>query len=183
MRKAKRAAIDADRDRWMKQAFAACFTAVEDLIDDDGPIRPGTPIGRLTESEWGWVTSTVVWAWISTRSEQAATEGWDIERVARTSDLEPDPWSVGAVASILPKLAEVLPDLDWTQPVGDWSQDSIVEFLMAGFRLMSRAHAARDAAEAQVAGEVRADVIARELNAASGGPLMTAAELDDMEKS
>jgi hypothetical protein len=117
MRGSKMAAIAADRDVWMRKATDATIAAARDLVADMGPIRPGTPVGRLTEGEWGWICSTVVWAWIGTRAEQAATEGWNAERVIRSSDLTPDPWTAGAVAAILPKLAEVCPDFDWSMPV------------------------------------------------------------------
>ena len=109
----RHAAISADRDRWTKQAFDAGIAAAKDLIGTDGPIRPGVPVGRLTESEWGWIVSTVVSAWVRIRSEQAASEGWNYERAAHTTRLEPDPWVQGAVASILPKLVEACPDLNW----------------------------------------------------------------------
>ena len=107
------AAISADRDRWTKQAFDAGIVAAKDLIGTDGRIRPGVPIGRLTKSEWGWIVSTVVSAWVRIRSEQAASEGWNYERAAHTTGLEPDPWVQGAVASILPKLVEACSDLNW----------------------------------------------------------------------
>ena len=63
------AAISADRDNWTKQAFDAGIVAAKDLIGTDGPIRPTVvPIGRLTESEWGWIVSTAVSTWVRVRS-------------------------------------------------------------------------------------------------------------------
>ena len=123
MRTNRHAAISADRDKWTKQAFDACIAAAKDLIGTDGPIRPGVPIGLLTKSEWGWFVSTVVSAWVRIRSEQAASEGWNYERAAHATGLEPDPWVQGAVASILPKLVEACPDLDWSKPVGEWDEE------------------------------------------------------------
>jgi hypothetical protein len=178
MRKAKMAAIAADRDAWMKKATEASIAAAKDVIGAEGPIRPSVPIGRLTESEWGWICSSVVWAWIATRSAQAATEGWDSERAVRTTGLAPDPWVAGAVASILSKLFEACSDLDWSVPVGSWSKDAIVEFLMAAVPLIERAVAARDVSEEKIAGKTNADVTARRMNAAAGGPQMTIQELD-----
>jgi hypothetical protein len=179
MRGSKISAIAADRDRWMRQAFEACIAAARDMVADAGPIRPGTPIGRLTEGEWGWIISSVVWAWIATRAEQAATEGWNDERAIRTTDLTPDPWDAGAVISVLPKLAEAFSDFDWSRPVGDWPRDVIAEFLTGAFHAITRALAARDIAEAKIAGATNPDVTARQMNAAAGNPRMTAAELDD----
>jgi hypothetical protein len=143
----RHAAISADRDRWTNQAFDAGIAAFKDLIGVEGPIRPGVPVGRLTESELGWFVSTVVSTWVRTRSEQASVEGWNHERAAHTTGLEPDPWVQGAVASILPKLVEACPDLNWGKAVGEWEKNDVVALLIAAFRLIQRALAARDAAE------------------------------------
>jgi hypothetical protein len=154
MRASKTAAIHAYRDTWTKAAFAACVVAAKDLIGADGPIRPLSPIGRLGEDEWGWIVSTVVWAWIATRAEQAATEGWNEERAIRATGLDPDPWFTGAVAAILPQLPEALPDIDWSKPVGEWAKDDIVAFLSTAIVLARRAVAARNVAEERLAGKL-----------------------------
>ena len=171
MRSNRRAAISADRDKWTKRAFGACIVAIKDLIGTDGLIRPGIPIGRLTKSEWGWFAGAVVSAWVRTRAEQAASEGWNYERAAHASGFEPDPWLEGAIAAILPKLADACSDLDWSKAIGEWAKGDIVAFLIAAFGLIQRALAARDAAEnPPVASGSQPDVIARELNAAAGNP-------------
>jgi hypothetical protein len=184
MRSNRRAAISADRDKWTKRAFGAGLAAAKDLIGDGGPIRPGVPVGRLTESEWGWIVSAVVSAWVRTRSEQASVEGWSCERAAHTTMLEPDPWLEGAVASILPKLAEACPALDWSKPVGEWPKDHVVAFLIAGFNLAPRAIAARDLAEnpSGLHG-TEPETVTRELNAAAGNSLLTAAEQREISNS
>jgi hypothetical protein len=179
MRRAKIAAIAADRDDWMRRATDASVAAAMNVIGDDGPIRPGVPIGRLTSHEWGWVCSSVVGAWIATRTEQAANEGWGHESAVRSTGLTPDPWTAGTIASVLPRLFEACPGLDWSQPIGAWSKDAITEFLMTAFGLIQRALAARDVTEEQVAGRTNADVVARQMNAAAGNPRMTVAEFND----
>jgi hypothetical protein len=139
------------------------------------------PIGRLTTSELGWFASAGVSAWVRTRSEQAATEGWNYERACHSTMLEPDPWLEGAVAAILPKLAEACPALDWGKPVGEWAKDDVVAFLIAVFGLIRHALATRDAAENPPgAGGANPDVVAHEFNAAAGNPLMTAAEIREL---
>jgi hypothetical protein len=178
MLKAQLAKVSADRDRWMKQAAEACINAARDVIGDSGPIRPSVPIGRLTGHEWGWICSSAVWAWIATRAEQAATEGWDSERAVRSTGLTPDPWTAGAVRAILPRLAEACPDLDWSAPVEAWSKDAVTEFLMRAFGLIERALAARDDAERRVAGATNPDVASR-ANAAAGNSPTTIQELND----
>jgi hypothetical protein len=184
MRANRHAAISADRDKWTKAAFDSVVAAVKDLISDAGPIKPHIPIGRLTLSELGWVGSTAVGTWVRTRSEQAAAEGWDYERAAHSTQLEPDPWTTGAIAGVLPKLVDALdtPDFDWSKPVTEWPKDHVIAFLLTGFNLISHALAARDAAEnpANVT-SANPDLIARELNRASGNPAMTIAEQRELE--
>ena len=121
-----------------------------------------------------------MWAWIASRSEQAATERWDEERAIRTTGLEPDPWDAGAVIAILPKLFEACPELDWSQPIGAWSKNAIAEFLLAAFGLIQRAVATRDVAEAQIVGKTDADIVAREMNATAGNARMTPIQLKQL---
>jgi hypothetical protein len=147
MRANRFASISADRDKWTKQAFDACVVAIQNLIGADGLIRPETPIGRLTTSELVWFASAGVSAWVRTRSEQAATEGWNYERACHLTMFEPDPWLEGAVAAVLPKLAEACPGLAWDRPVSEWTKGDVIAFLIAGTGLVQRAIAARDAAE------------------------------------
>jgi hypothetical protein len=180
MRPAKIAKLSAQQDEWMRRATHAAIAAAKDVVGDDGPIRPGVPIGRLVREEWGWIASSALWGWISTRSEQAASEGWNPERTIGATGLDPDPRMAGAVASILPKLADVCPDLDWSKPVGAWPKDEMVEFLAVAFALIGEALHARDAVEERVAGKVtNPDLIARQINAAAGNSLMTLHELND----
>ena len=93
--------------------------------------------------------------------------------------LEPDPWDAGAVAAILPELADACPDIDWSQPLAAWPRETMVEFLLAALRAHPQG---RDRARPQREGITRqssASTIARQANAAAGGPLMTPDELDD----
>ena len=164
----------------MRQATAASVAAAKEVVGVDGPIRLHSPVGRLGNDEWGWIVSGAVWAWIATRAEQAATEGWDEEEAIRTTGFEPDPWLAGAIAAILPKLPEACPELDWSQPVGEWPKPDVIEFLTAAFGLIRHALAARDVTEARVAGKTNADVVAREMNAAAGNARMTVGELKQL---
>ena len=47
---------------------AASVAAAKDLVGDHGPIRSSTAIGKLGDSEWGWIVSAAMWGWIATRS-------------------------------------------------------------------------------------------------------------------
>jgi hypothetical protein len=153
VRSARIAAIAADRDRFEKQAFQVCIVAAKELIGAEGPIRSGTPIGRLTDSELGWFVGAIIWGWISVRAEQAATEGWNEERAVRSTGLVPSPWLQGAAVSILPALAEACPDAPWSSPLDAWSRSDVAALVAAGFPLIVRAIVARDAAEERLAGK------------------------------
>jgi hypothetical protein len=181
MKNARIASISAENDEWVRRATAASIAAAKDLVAPQGPIRSATQLGKLSSSEWGWIVSTVVWGWISTRSEQAASEGLDPERAVRVTKLDPDPWDLGAVRAILPELAKSCAGFDWARPANAWSKDELAQFLLTGFALIQRATTARDAIEGQIAGKnpVNADVIARQINASVGNPMMTIAELND----
>jgi hypothetical protein len=186
MRQARIAAITARQDEWMRRASAASIAAFNELVGHgaEAVILSKVPVGRLTDAEKGWICSSAVFAWIGARAEQAAHEGWNAEHAIRTTGLTPDPWVMGAVTGILPKLFEALSDddFDWNQPLGAWSKDDIAEFLMTAFNLMQHAFAARDSTEAQTIG-TDANVMARQINAAAGNPCMTASEFKEFSAS
>jgi hypothetical protein len=165
---------------WMRRAIAASIAEIRDLIGHDKAIFPDMRIGLLRDTECGWMASGVLFGWIQTKAEQAATEGLDHEQVALRLGSDPDPRETGTIIAILPKLFEALPDFDWSKPIGFWSRDEITQFLLGAFHLIQRALAARDIVQARVAGgEFRADVVARQANAAVGNPRMTPREFDD----
>jgi len=148
-------------DHWQRQATAAAIAGARGVLRDDGPIPPGTPVGRLSDTEWGWIVAAILFAWISVRAQQAAAEQLDTERTIRMVALDPQPWDVGAVAAILPELAAACTGIDWTQPLTAWSREMMGEFLITAMRLIRKA------------------TIARQANAGAGGPLMTPDEFND----
>jgi hypothetical protein len=166
-------------DDWQRRATAAAIEAARGVVKLDGPIPPGTPIGRLSDVEWGWVLAAMLFAWISMRAQQAASEQLDTERTIRMTALDPEPWDAGAVAAILPDLANACPDIDWSQPLAQWPRDTMVEFLLKATSLIGKAAIARDLSEKGVTRKSSASTIARQANAAAGGPLMTADEWND----
>ena len=48
-----------------------------------------TPVGRLTDLQWGWIVTAVIFGWIETRIEQAIAEGIDQEAAVRMTGLTP----------------------------------------------------------------------------------------------
>jgi hypothetical protein len=164
-----------DQDEWLRRATAAAVAAARDLVLKGAVIPMGTPIGRLNDHEWGWAFSAMLFAWIKTRAQQAADEGLDAEQTIRLTGMVPDPWDAGAVAAILPKLAQL--EIDWKLRVIEWSQDTMVKFLLAAFGLIRQAEIARDFASPVL--RQSAHVAARQANAAAGNGLLAPDELND----
>jgi hypothetical protein len=166
-------------DQWQRAGTAAAIAGARGVVQMDGPIPPGTPIGRLSDTEWGWIVAAVLFAWISKRAEQATAEQIDTERLIRMTALDPQPWDAGAVTAILPDLADACAGLDWSKPLTEWSREDITEFLLKAMPLIRKAMIARDMSEKGITRKSSAATIARQANAAAGGPLMTPDEFND----
>jgi hypothetical protein len=166
-------------DAWQRHATATAIAAARGIVKHDGPIPPLTPIGRLSDIEWGWITAAILFGWISTRAQQATAENLDVERTIRATALDPDPWDAGAVLTILPDLADACPDVDWAVPLASWSKEKMTEFLLTAVRLIRPALIARDLSAQGITRKANTNTIARQTNAAAGGPLMTPDEWND----
>ena len=82
-------AASAIEDAWQRRATAAAIEAARGVVKVDGPIPPGTPIGRLGDIEWGWIVAAILFGWISTRAEQATAEKLDTEQTIRMTGSTP----------------------------------------------------------------------------------------------
>jgi hypothetical protein len=83
------------------------------------------------------------------------------------------------VAAILPELADACADLDWSKPLAQWPRETIIEFLLKAMPLIRKAMIARDLSDKGVSRKSSAATIARQANAAAGGPLMAPDEFND----
>ena len=164
-------------DEWQRRATAAAIEAARGVITLGGPIPPATPVGRLNDTELGWLLAAMLFAWIGKRAEQASCEQLDTEQCIRLTGLDPEPWDAGVVAAILPELASA--SFDWSQPITGWPKDVMIEFLLTAMRLIRKAMIARDLSEGGITRKSNASVTARQANAAAGGPLMTPDEWND----
>jgi hypothetical protein len=172
--------LSALEDQWQRDATAAAIAAVRGVVQTDGPIPPGTPVGRLSDTEWGWVLAAVLFAWIGKRAQQATAEQLDSEQLIRLTALDPAPWDAGAVEAILPQLADACAEIvDWSKPLAEWPRDTIIEFLLKAMPLIRKAMIARDLSAKGITRKSSFDMIARQANAAAGGPLMTPDEFND----
>jgi hypothetical protein len=169
--------LGAVEDAWQRRATADAVAAARGVVQTGGPIPPGTPVGRLSDLEWGWLVAAILFGWISTRAQQATWENIDTERTIRLMALDPGPWDAGAVAAILPELSEA--NIDWSLPLTKWPREVMIEFLCKALSLVRKAVVARDLSDRGVTRQSSASVIARQSNAAAGGPLMTPDELND----
>ena len=166
-------------DEWQRQATAAAIAAARGVIRNDGSIPPATPVGRLSDVEWGWIVAAVLFGWIQTRARQAVAENLDTEQTVRMTGLDPQPWDVGAAVAVLPELAAACSDMDWSKPLTAWSRETMAEFLITAMPLIRKAMIARDISGKGVTRQSSASEIAREANAAAGGSLLTPDELND----
>jgi hypothetical protein len=144
-------------DEWGRRATAAAIAAARRIVlGDQAVVNMNSPVGRLSDVEWGWIVSAAIFAWVATRAEQATAEGLDTEIVIRTATLDPNPWDAGAVATILPKLADV-PGIDWSKPLVDRSPQEMISFLTTALDLIRTAIIARDLGGGSVTRESGAD--------------------------
>ena len=81
------------------------------------------------------------------------------------------------MAAILPELAST--SFDWSQPITAWPKDTMIEFLLTAMRLIRKATIARDLSDKGVSRQAGASTIARQANAAAGGPLIAPGDPDD----
>jgi hypothetical protein len=166
-------------DEWQREATRAAIAAARGVIRTDGAIPPNTPVGRLGDVEWGWITAAILFGWIQTRARQAVAEHLDTERTVCMTALDPNPWDTGAAIAILPELAAACSDIDWSKPLTAWSREMMAEFLITAMPLIRKAMIARDVSGKGITRQSSASEIAREANADAGGPLMTPDEFDD----
>ena len=52
--------LSAIEDQWQRDATAAAIAGARGVIHMGGPIPPGTPIGRLSDIEWGWIVAAIL---------------------------------------------------------------------------------------------------------------------------
>jgi hypothetical protein len=130
-------------NEWLDKATAAAIAAVRKIALNSSGLPPMTPVGQLTDLQWGWLVTAAIFGWIQTRVEQAIEERLDQEQAVRLTGLTPSPCDVAAVTSILPTLADQA-GIDWALPLKAWSKDVMTNFLLMAWRLIDAAEIARD---------------------------------------
>jgi hypothetical protein len=159
-------ALSRKEDDWQEKATAAAVAAARNIVlGDDAAVNKNAPVGRLSDTEWGWIVAAILFAWISARAEQAATEELNTEQAIRLTGLDPNPWDAGAIAAILPELAQCR-GIDWSKPLSDWPRETMIEFLLEALRLVRRGMIARDLGD----GITRKSTIAHHADTAAREP-------------
>ena len=135
--------ITKNEDAWLAKSMEAAIAGARKIALNCKNLPTMTPVGRLSDQQWGWLVTAAIFGWIQTRVEQAIEEGLDQERAVRLTGLSPSPCDVAVVRSILRMLADQA-GVDWSQPLSAWSKDAMVNFLLLAWQLISKAEAARD---------------------------------------
>ena len=136
-------------DAWQAKATEAAIAAARKIALNCTGLPPMTPVGRLSDHQWGWIVTAAIFGWIQTRVEQAIQEGLDQEQAVRQTGLTPSPCDVAVVRSILPTLADQAA-IDWSQPLEAWSKDVMVSFLLLVWQLITKAEIARDHGDGKI---------------------------------
>jgi hypothetical protein len=139
---AKVAFSSKEEDQWQRKATDAAIAAARKIALSSGP-RMNTPCGRLTDQEWGMITTAAIFAWIEVRVQQAIAEGLNQEQAVHSTGLLPSPCDVAVVGSILPTLADSA-GIDWSLPLEAWSKEVMTNFLMIAWKLINVAETVRD---------------------------------------
>jgi hypothetical protein len=128
-------------DAWQRQAMRVAIEKARAVVSG-GAVPPMTPIGRLSDTEWGWIVASILFGWIQERAAQATGNGLDTEKTICSTGIAPDPWDAGAIGTILPELADT--PVDWTVPLVELSRDEMIVFLGAAYTLINKAMQARE---------------------------------------
>jgi len=143
-RKLRVPSLSAIVECWQREATRVAIDKARAVVSG-GAVPPNTAIGRLSDTEWGWIVAAVLFAWINIRARQAVGNGIGINKHIRDTGLEPDPWNIGAIEAILPELAR--PEIDWSKSLAEFTREEMIELLGDAYNLIGKAMLARDTGE------------------------------------
>jgi hypothetical protein len=135
--KKSKLSLSAIEDCWQLEATRVAIEQARAVVAG-GAVPPLTPIGRLSDTEWGWVVAAVLFGWISTRSRQATSNGVGPDKYLYVNEmLSPDPWDAGAIEAILPELGNC--QADWSKSLSQFSREEMITFLGDAYDLIGKA--------------------------------------------
>jgi hypothetical protein len=137
--------LSAIEDAWQREATRVAIEKTRAVVSG-GAVPPMTPIGRLSDTEWGWIVSAALFGWIDTRARRATSNGVGPDKYLYVNEtFDPDPWDVGAIEAILPELGNC--EVDWSKSLSQFSRDEMIAFLTDAYTLIKKAMIARDKGE------------------------------------
>jgi hypothetical protein len=137
--------LNAIEDAWQREAIRVAIEQARAAVAG-GAVPPLTPIGRLSDTEWGWIVAAVLFGWISTRARQATSNGVGPHKYLYVNEaFNPNPWAAGAIEAILPELGNC--QADWSKSLSQFSRDEMITFLGDAYNLIGKAMLARDEGE------------------------------------
>ena len=129
-------------DEWAAKATLSSIEAARNVVGEC--INSRSMVYSLSDVEWGWIASAIVFAWVKTKSEQAVAQGIGYDNAIRAMpNCKPQPWEAGAISTILPALAGI-EGVDWGKPLEEWSKPQIIFFIWQAYQLVGTAFAMRD---------------------------------------
>ena len=66
--------LSEQEDAWQAEATAEAVASARSMAQSQAGLA-NTPVGKLSDQQWGWVISSAIFAWIKTRYRQAVAEG------------------------------------------------------------------------------------------------------------
>jgi hypothetical protein len=148
MTRARRLSLSALEDAWQREATRVAIEQARAAVTG-GAVPPLTPIGRLSDTEWGWIAAAVLFGWITTRSRQATSNGVGPDKYLYVNEmLNPDAWDIGAIEAILPELGNC--QADWSKSLSQFSREEMIAFLGDAYNLIGKAMLARDMGEERI---------------------------------
>jgi hypothetical protein len=147
MTRARRLSLSAIEDAWQREATRVAIEQARAVVAG-GAVPPLTPIGRLSDTELGWIIAAALFGWITTRARQATSNGVGSDRYLREIEIDPDPWDIGAIEAILPELANS--ETDWSKSLVQFSREEMIAFLGDAYNLIGKAMLARDNGEERI---------------------------------
>ncbi len=87
-----------ENNDWDDRATAAAITSARKVVNNSTPFM-NTPVGRLSDAQWGWIVTGAIFGWVQTRVEQAIAEGLDQEQAVRLTGLSPSPCDVACASN------------------------------------------------------------------------------------
>jgi hypothetical protein len=148
MTRARHLSPSALEDAWQREATLVAIEQARAAVSG-GAVPPLTPIGRLSDTEWGWIVAAVLFGWISTRARQATSNGVGPDKYLYVNEmLNPDPWDIGAIEAILPELGNC--QADWSKSLSQFSREEMIAFLGDAYNLIGKAMLARDMGEQRI---------------------------------